>query len=76
MAVEVAVRDDGPVEHEDGALVSVADGHLYVHGASRDAGGREMVAVYAPGHWFRAVVKEAEVVVAQAAHSGSGRVRP
>lgn len=57
MAVEVLVNSNRTEKHEAGQDVVVRDGHLAVMNG-RPATGPSTVAVYSPGRWVSAVVKD------------------
>jgi hypothetical protein len=55
MAVEVQTPGgSSDTSHDSGAAVIIRDGHLYVLNAEHS--NAKTVAVYAPGHWRKAVV--------------------
>ena len=56
--VEVT-RDNGSDELETGDSINADEGHLYVFRTRRD-GTRAVLAIFAPGAWTHAEVKESQ----------------
>lgn len=52
MAVEVqTICATDPVKHDDGAMLNVTEGHLFVYPANESSGDVPLIAVYAAGEW-------------------------